>query len=49
MECLDKGVPPLVSRAEVDVTVEDTVNSAPIVSVNIMFGGSVSELAQSGK
>ncbi|KAK0062708.1 protocadherin-11 X-linked, partial [Biomphalaria pfeifferi] len=48
VECLDKGVPPLVSRAEVDVTVEDTVNSAPIVSVNIMFGGSVSELAQSG-
>ncbi|KAH9488497.1 Protocadherin-17 [Bulinus truncatus] len=48
VECLDKGVPPLVSRAEVDVTVEDTVNSAPIISVNVMFGGSVSELAQSG-
>ncbi|CAL1526295.1 unnamed protein product, partial [Lymnaea stagnalis] len=48
VECLDRGVPPLVSRVEVDVTVEDTVNSAPTISLNIMFGGSVSEVAQSG-
>ncbi|GFN77953.1 protocadherin-11 x-linked, partial [Plakobranchus ocellatus] len=48
VECLDKGVPPLVSRAEVDVTVQDTVNSAPIISHNVMFGGTVSEIARSG-
>ncbi|GFS07412.1 protocadherin-11 X-linked [Elysia marginata] len=48
VECLDKGLPPLVSRAEIDVTVKDTVNSAPIISNNVMFGGAVSEKAQSG-
>lgn len=46
---MDKGFPPLVSRAEVDVTIEDTVNSAPIINLNTMFGGAVSEMAQSGK
>ncbi|XP_012936604.1 protocadherin alpha-6 [Aplysia californica] len=48
VECLDKGLPPLVSRAEVDVTVEDTTNSAPVINLNVMFGGAVSEVAQSG-
>ncbi|CAG5117441.1 unnamed protein product, partial [Candidula unifasciata] len=48
VECIDKGFPPLVSRAEVDITVEDTTNSAPIINLNTMFGGAVSEMAQSG-
>ncbi|RUS72532.1 hypothetical protein EGW08_019699 [Elysia chlorotica] len=53
VEARDKGHPPKVSKAKVEVFVEDTINSMPIIIADALGGANgmaeVSEFAQPGK
>ena len=48
VECVDGGQPPFVAQAKVQIDILDTVNSAPIINLNVLSGGRVSELADVG-
>ncbi|XP_041357714.1 protocadherin-7-like [Gigantopelta aegis] len=48
VECVDKGSPPLVSQALVELNIEDSVNSPPRINFNLLSAGLVSEYALPG-
>ncbi|XP_046556058.1 protocadherin-11 X-linked-like [Haliotis rubra] len=43
VECVDGDTPPLVGQSEVEIFVQDTENTEPVINLNLLNGGMVSE------
>ncbi|XP_071088113.1 protocadherin-11 X-linked-like [Haliotis cracherodii] len=43
VECVDGDTPPLVGQSEVEIFVQDTENTEPVINLNLLNGGVVSE------